>query len=122
SIRDTSQKKLVYFFFFFQAEDGIRDFHVTGVQTCALPIYLKVFQSRAAGLEQEAREARAALAAAQADADGLGDGPDDADDPEAAADHAEKRSAAQGLVQSRSGVLQEIIGRANLLAEEATNS
>src|SRR5690606_39495680 len=24
---------------FFQAEDGIRDFHVTGVQTCALPIY-----------------------------------------------------------------------------------
>src|SRR5690606_40269589 len=28
-----------FFFFFFQAEDGIRDFHVTGVQTCALPIY-----------------------------------------------------------------------------------
>src|SRR5690606_40106024 len=27
------------FLFFFQAEDGIRDFHVTGVQTCALPIY-----------------------------------------------------------------------------------
>src|SRR5690606_41924938 len=24
--------------FFFQAEDGIRDFHMTGVQTCALPI------------------------------------------------------------------------------------
>src|SRR5690606_40575929 len=30
---------VVIFFFFFQAEDGIRDFHVTGVQTCALPIY-----------------------------------------------------------------------------------
>src|SRR5258707_10811403 len=29
------------FFFFFQAEDGIRDIGVTGVQTCALPIYLK---------------------------------------------------------------------------------
>src|SRR2546421_4140626 len=27
------------FFFFFQAEDGIRDLIVTGVQTCALPIY-----------------------------------------------------------------------------------
>src|SRR6266550_5005892 len=27
------------FFFFFQAEDGIRDVAVTGVQTCALPIY-----------------------------------------------------------------------------------
>ena len=25
--------------FFFQAEDGIRDYDVTGVQTCALPIY-----------------------------------------------------------------------------------
>src|SRR5438874_8337588 len=29
-----------YFFFFFQAEDGIRDLYVTGVQTCALPIYV----------------------------------------------------------------------------------
>src|SRR5438445_1399976 len=28
-----------YFFFFFQAEDGIRDIGVTGVQTCALPIW-----------------------------------------------------------------------------------
>src|SRR5690606_40087726 len=27
------------FYYFFQAEDGIRDFHVTGVQTCALPIF-----------------------------------------------------------------------------------
>src|SRR5256885_7313202 len=27
------------FIFFFQAEDGIRDYKVTGVQTCALPIY-----------------------------------------------------------------------------------
>src|SRR5690606_39452793 len=26
---------------FFQAEDGIRDFHVTGVQTCALPIWVR---------------------------------------------------------------------------------
>src|SRR5256885_6067969 len=29
----------IYFFFFFQAEDGIRDYKVTGVQTCALPIW-----------------------------------------------------------------------------------
>src|SRR5256885_8739283 len=28
----------IRFFFFFQAEDGIRDYKVTGVQTCALPI------------------------------------------------------------------------------------
>src|SRR6266567_4231397 len=30
----------MFFFFFFQAEDGIRDLTVTGVQTCALPILL----------------------------------------------------------------------------------
>src|SRR2546430_6323989 len=30
------------FFFFFQAEDGIRDLTVTGVQTCALPISVDV--------------------------------------------------------------------------------
>src|SRR2546430_13399841 len=30
--------RLFVFFFFFQAEDGIRDLTVTGVQTCALPI------------------------------------------------------------------------------------
>src|SRR5690606_39492627 len=30
---------------FFQAEDGIRDFHVTGVQTCALPIFTLSFSS-----------------------------------------------------------------------------
>ena len=29
-------------FFFFQAEDGIRDYKVTGVQTCALPIFFAV--------------------------------------------------------------------------------
>src|SRR3989449_10874124 len=29
----------LFFFFFFQAEDGIRDVAVTGVQTCALPIF-----------------------------------------------------------------------------------
>src|SRR2546425_11069314 len=32
---------LIVFFFFFQAEDGIRDKLVTGVQTCALPIYYR---------------------------------------------------------------------------------
>src|SRR5690606_1376382 len=38
---------LLFVCFFFQAEDGIRDFHVTGVQTCALPI----FQALALGLQ-----------------------------------------------------------------------
>src|SRR2546426_8133961 len=31
----------VLIFFFFQAEDGIRDYKVTGVQTCALPIWCR---------------------------------------------------------------------------------
>src|SRR5690606_40593012 len=41
-------------FFFFQAEDGIRDFHVTGVQTCALPIY--------SSANRNGEKARAAMA------------------------------------------------------------
>src|SRR6266566_9063587 len=50
-------------FFFFQAEDGIRDYKVTGVQTCALPI------SHAASLPSGLEDGtRAALAA--------GDGPE----------------------------------------------
>src|SRR2546426_415299 len=32
---------LMLIFFFFQAEDGIRDYKVTGVQTCALPIFVR---------------------------------------------------------------------------------
>src|SRR5215213_10364724 len=35
------------FFFFFQAEDGIRDWSVTGVQTCALPIWNQRIACRA---------------------------------------------------------------------------
>src|SRR2546429_2628338 len=35
----------IIFFFFFQAEDGIRDVAVTGVQTCALPIFSSVWRS-----------------------------------------------------------------------------
>src|SRR3989454_9338662 len=34
-----NQEFVLGFFFFFQAEDGIRDYKVTGVQTCALPIW-----------------------------------------------------------------------------------
>jgi len=36
---------VMVFFFFFQAEDGIRDTSVTGVQTCALPFFYIVFFS-----------------------------------------------------------------------------
>src|SRR5256886_9001499 len=40
------------FFFFFQAEDGIRDLTVTGVQTCALPICV---EQREPGLGESGR-------------------------------------------------------------------
>src|SRR5256885_2836187 len=43
--------------FFFQAEDGIRDYKVTGVQTCALPIWLRR-RDGAAGCEAGRRGAR----------------------------------------------------------------
>src|SRR5687767_15411421 len=42
-------------FFFFQAEDGIRDKLVTGVQTCALPIYVGQRIDRAEALADPAR-------------------------------------------------------------------
>src|SRR2546422_4726776 len=51
-----------FFFFFFQAEDGIRDVAVTGVQTCALPIYghpVRRRQGRRHGRPEEALQARA---------------------------------------------------------------
>src|SRR2546430_7397664 len=42
---DVDAKVLCVVFFFFQAEDGIRDLTVTGVQTCALPILLYVMRT-----------------------------------------------------------------------------
>src|SRR2546425_8291405 len=53
----------MFFFFFFQAEDGIRDKLVTGVQTCALPIS---YQTRR--VENGAGRLREALAAGAVDA------------------------------------------------------
>src|SRR5260370_4670678 len=48
-------------FFFFQAEDGIRDSSVTGVQTCALPILMTIFVSVALGSTLRAAERIARL-------------------------------------------------------------
>src|SRR5256884_4766763 len=46
---------LIVFFFFFQAEDGIRDVAVTGVQTCALPISLLIADEIQCGLGRTGR-------------------------------------------------------------------
>src|SRR2546430_1193941 len=43
-------------FFFFQAEDGIRDLTVTGVQTCALPIFDDVYIGSAVGARMDLRD------------------------------------------------------------------
>src|ERR1017187_8074239 len=55
-------------FFLFQAEDGIRDASVTGVQTCALPIYVKHGddEDRQQGRRQHAAEDRGAQRPARA--------------------------------------------------------
>src|SRR5277367_7061347 len=42
-------------FFFFQAEDGIRDRDVTGVQTCALPISLTPGKRFSSGISQSVK-------------------------------------------------------------------
>src|SRR6476661_4750173 len=48
----------MFFFFFFQAEDGIRDSSVTGVQTCALPIWRMVEGDHSGLLESESVNGR----------------------------------------------------------------
>src|SRR3712207_7572477 len=47
-------------FFFFQAEDGIRDIGVTGVQTCALPIYRSSTVDQKAGYDAQLEALKAA--------------------------------------------------------------
>src|SRR5256885_9931338 len=46
-LQGTTCRTLQTFVFFFQAEDGIRDYKVTGVQTCALPISWVIHDSAA---------------------------------------------------------------------------
>src|SRR5437764_10200203 len=60
---------VIVFFFFFQAEDGIRDTSVTGVQTCALPISQRV--ERALAMLRDALVAVRARAGNAASADVL---------------------------------------------------
>src|SRR5690606_39974468 len=54
--------------FFFQAEDGIRAFHVTGVQTCALPICREGLQARRRGARRDVPAGRTGRAPRLAEA------------------------------------------------------
>ena len=53
--------------FFFQAEDGIRDYDVTGVQTCALPICVGLVEDHRLGCELVQKGRRVALVTHEAD-------------------------------------------------------
>src|SRR2546428_4225207 len=56
--RNTRTKEVSLFCFFFQAEDGIRDLIVTGVQTCALPICVIAGGPWRQQRDQQRRESR----------------------------------------------------------------
>src|SRR2546421_4719401 len=79
----------ILFFFFFQAEDGIRDLIVTGVQTCALPIYLERRESF--GVRKIQRRHRKLLLAG------------DAERRPARRDHLEGGTRSEQLADDRSG-------------------
>src|SRR6266576_3861265 len=49
-------RQVRHLFFFFQAEDGIRDLYVTGVQTCALPIWAREAGFRTWGKSKDHRD------------------------------------------------------------------
>src|SRR3954467_14003449 len=55
----------VFIFFFVQAEDGIRDYRVTGVQTCALPIHGHGMIRRPLGIRSHAHGERRPRVTAQ---------------------------------------------------------
>src|SRR5690606_28915937 len=81
--------------FFFQAEDGIRDFHVTGVQTCALPIYAGRCRARRCALVRHER-ARTALSGSPAGKRASGRRIRDA-----GAHHAARRGSRKGALDER---------------------
>src|SRR6266508_5664613 len=59
--------------FFFQAEDGIRDGHVTGVQTCALPIFVgRAVEAEGDGFALAGPDGHAAEVVGELDVNSLG--------------------------------------------------
>src|SRR2546430_13555443 len=85
-------------FFFFQAEDGIRDLTVTGVQTCALPISYAVFQGVSAAVlpADDGRDGDGGAAGGGGDGDAGGQHEDDD-----RADHADRDGGAAAVCDPR---------------------
>src|SRR5690606_39964000 len=100
---------------FFQAEDGIRDFHVTGVQTCALPIWGIVVKPSTtphwlpyidtSDIEALVEQARGLGASVIKEVTSLSNGGKYAQlrDPQGAAFRSEERRVGQESIDSRSG-------------------
>src|SRR5256885_16068928 len=118
----------MFFFFFFQAEDGIRDYKVTGVQTCALPICaadLAGFDQRAVAPVHGGAVGRCNATAAAADDDVVvvlhGDSVLCLSGPNAAAGHlalfAGQGPAAGGMPGSPRGSLRGAAAAAALWAD-----
>src|SRR2546426_2452403 len=63
SVESVLRLVVLLVFFFFQAEDGIRDYKVTGVQTCALPILPQYSPVQPTGRSHPATRMRLASAA-----------------------------------------------------------
>src|SRR5256885_3969650 len=63
-------RDIVFIFFFFQAEDGIRDYKVTGVQTCALPISITAIGNPASTFRQASTSDLSDRSDARGDKDG----------------------------------------------------
>src|SRR5437588_2923017 len=109
---------IFFFFFFFQAEDGIRDHCVTGVQTCALPIFesvetiMKRFKSGAMSYGSISKEAHETLAIAMNRIGGKSNTGEGGEDParytpEANGDS--KNSAIKQVASARFGVTSEYL-------------
>src|SRR3989442_9492494 len=83
---DAEVIQVMLFFFFFQAEDGIRDADVTGVQTCALPIYRRELVAAdpgegRAGIDDDQAKTFAAQARRRSERHGAGGSRADDDEP-----------------------------------------
>src|SRR5437588_2601945 len=115
---------IFFFFFFFQAEDGIRDHCVTGVQTCALPIFesvetiMKRFKSGAMSYGSISKEAHETLAIAMNRIGGksnTGEGGEDPSRYTLEANGDSKNSAIKQVASGRFGVTSEYLVNAREL-------
>src|SRR5687767_8042640 len=111
---------LVLLYFFFQAEDGIRDKLVTGVQTCALPIFQESNRLKGEFLSTMSHEIRAPMNSIMGYGHLLLDGVAGEMSPEQAADVSQITGSAERLLRLIDNVLDLSkieAGRMDIVAE-----